>query len=93
MEISKYFFLNLFKFVYEDFEILSPATLLRKSLWYRCFPFCKISKSTFFYRTPPVAVSIHERNVQILATEMYKVSNNFSNLHMNKIFEASWPFL
>ena len=24
------------------------------------------------------SVSIHERNVQILATEMYKVSNNFS---------------
>ena len=24
------------------------------------------------------SVSIHERNVQILTTEMYKVSNNFS---------------
>ena len=33
------------------------------------------------------SVSIHERNVQVLATEMYKISNNFSPPHMNKIFE------
>ena len=33
-------------------------------------------------------VSIPERNVQILATEMYKVSNNFSPSNMNKIFEV-----
>ena len=33
------------------------------------------------------SVSIHERNVQVLATEMYKVSNNFSPPHINKIFE------
>ena len=33
------------------------------------------------------SVSIHERNVQVLATEMYKVSNNFSPPHMNEIFE------
>ena len=33
------------------------------------------------------SVSIHEINVQILATEMYKVSNNFTPPHMNKIFE------
>ena len=29
------------------------------------------------------SVSIHERNVQILVTEMYKVSNNFLPPHMN----------
>ena len=31
-----------------------PATLLKKRLWYRCFPvsFTK-SKNTFFYRIPP----------------------------------------
>ena len=34
------------------------------------------------------SVSIHERNVQILATEMYKVSNNFSPPHMNGIIEV-----
>ena len=33
-------------------------------------------------------VSIPERSVQILATEMYKVSNNFSPSNMNKIFEV-----
>ena len=32
------------------------------------------------------SVSIHERNVQILATEMYEISNNFSPPHMNEIF-------
>ena len=34
------------------------------------------------------SVSIHERNVQILATEMYNVSNNFSPPHMNEMFEV-----
>ena len=35
-----------------------PATLLKKSLWHRCFPvnFTKLLR-TFFYRTPPVAAS------------------------------------
>ena len=33
--------------------------LLKKRLWHRCFPceFHEISKSTFSYRTPPVAAS------------------------------------
>ena len=35
-----------------------------------------------------IAVSIHEKYVLILATEMYKVSNNFSPPHMNEIFEV-----
>ena len=30
------------------------------------------------------SVSINERNVQVLATEMYKVSNNFSPPHVNE---------
>ena len=34
------------------------------------------------------SVSIHERNVKILATEVYKVSNNFSPPDMNEIFEV-----
>ena len=34
------------------------------------------------------SVSIHGGNVQILATEMYKVSNNFLSPHMNEIFEV-----
>ena len=35
-----------------------PATLLKKSLWHRCFPvnFTKFLR-TFFYRTSPVAAS------------------------------------
>ena len=38
---------------------LRPTTLLKKSLWHRCFSceFCEISKNTFFYRTPRVAAS------------------------------------
>ena len=34
------------------------------------------------------SVSIHERNVQILATAMNKVSNNFSPPHMNESFKV-----
>ena len=38
---------------------LRPATLLKKRLWHRSFfcKFSKISKSTCFYRTPPVVAS------------------------------------
>ena len=35
------------------------------------------------------SVSIHERNVKILATEMYNISNNFSHTHMSEIFEVN----
>ena len=34
------------------------------------------------------SVSIHEGNVQILATEMNKVSNNFSPPHINESFKV-----
>ena len=30
-------------------------------------------------------ISIHESNIQILATEMYRVINNFSPVHMKKV--------
>ena len=33
------------------------------------------------------SVSIHERNVKMLVTEIYKSSNNFSLSHMNEVFE------
>ena len=33
------------------------------------------------------SVSVHERNVQVLATEIYKVINDFPPTHINKIFE------
>ena len=38
---------------------LSPATLLKKKLWHRCFPvnFAKFLRTPFFYRTPPVIAS------------------------------------
>ena len=32
------------------------------------------------------SVSIHERNLQVLATEMYKISNGLSTLLMKDIF-------
>ena len=35
------------------------------------------------------SVSIHQRNVKVLTTEMCKVSNNFSPIHMNEIFKIS----
>ena len=35
----------------------SSATLLEKRFWFSC-EFCKISKNTFFYRTPPVTASV-----------------------------------
>ena len=34
------------------------------------------------------SLSIHERNVHILAAEMHKVSENVSSPHMNEIFEV-----
>ena len=37
---------------------LRPATLLKKSIWHRCWAFCEISKNTCFYGAPLVAVSI-----------------------------------
>ena len=33
------------------------------------------------------SVSVHERSAQMLATEIYKVKNNNSPIHMNKTFE------
>ena len=41
-------------------KLPQPATLLKKSLWHRCFPvnFYELSKNTFFYRTHPVAASV-----------------------------------
>ena len=34
------------------------------------------------------AISIHEKDLQILAVEMYKISNNFLPYNINKIFEV-----
>ena len=36
-----------------------------------------------------VSVSIHMRNMQILATEMYKLINNLSPPIMNRVFKFS----
>ena len=43
-----------------------PATLLKKRLWHRCFPanFGKILRTFFFfYRTPPMAASVHSNSL------------------------------
>ena len=63
---------------------LRSATLLKKRLWHRFFPvnfaeFCKISKNTFSYRTPPVAAS---ENAFPLPSSVYlrdKMDENISN--------------
>ena len=34
------------------------------------------------------AISINEKDLQILAVEMYKISNNFLPYNINKIFEV-----
>ena len=38
---------------------LRSATVLKKSLWYRCFTVnsAKFLRTPFFYRTPPVSAS------------------------------------
>ena len=79
-----------------------PATLLKKSLWHRCFPinFAKFLRTPFLQNTSGrlllsfresfkrvSSVSVHERSAQMLATEIYKVKNNNSPIHMNKTFE------
>ena len=57
---------------------LRPATLLKKRFWHRCFPVNsaknKISKNTFFYRTPLVAASVTWRkDPQIKRQHLQKV--------------------
>ena len=44
---------------FNKFSGFRPATLLKKSLWHRCYlvNFVKFSKNIFFYRTPLVAAS------------------------------------
>ena len=39
---------------------LTPATLLKKILWDRCFPvnFAKFFRTHLFFRTPPVAATM-----------------------------------
>ena len=46
---------------------LRPATFFKKSLWRRCLSvnFAKISKTIFFFGTPPVATSVCYR-IQLL---------------------------
>ena len=42
-----------------NLAMLKPATLLKESLWLRCFPvnFTNILRAPFFHRIPPVAAS------------------------------------
>ena len=46
----------------------TPATLLKAKLWHRCFPvnFAKFLRTSFFYRTPPVAASDYQPFVDLL---------------------------
>ena len=59
------------------------CNLLKKRLWHRffCCEFCKISKNTFSYRTPPVVASV-KKKIKNQNDDML-----MSNLHT--IFSAS----
>ena len=56
----------------------------------RCLRIIYKDKQSSFKELLPndSSVSVYERNIQYMATEMYKVSNNFSPPHMNEIFEV-----
>ena len=71
---------------------LRPATLLKKRLWYKCFPvnFAKISKNTIFYRTPTVAAFEHEKKelkeLSKLVFHIYKYINlSFTQISSSNI--------
>ena len=47
---------------FQEIISLRPALLLKRVSGTSVFcEFCEISKNTFFYRTPPVAASVHFR--------------------------------
>ena len=55
---------------------LRAATSLKNRLWHRCFPvnFCKISKNTFCYRTPPACNFIKKKTLaQVFSCEFCKI--------------------
>ena len=60
------------------------VTLLKRRLWQQVFScgFSKISKNTFFYRTPPVAASIQ---LLVALAYIYQISGNIvtiNNFHV-----------
>ena len=57
----------------------------------RCFRFIHNDKWSSFNALlkNDVSVSIHERNIKILATEMFKVSKNLALSQMHKIFKLN----
>ena len=67
-----------------------PATLLKKSLWHRCFTmnFAKFLKTSFFHRTPPLTafelrkvllVESYRPNRQMCSNEEKNISEEYLN--------------
>ena len=54
---------------------LRPATLLKKRLWYRCFPvnFAKFSRTPFLRNTPVVASIDHKEYILIIKAETLQI--------------------
>ena len=62
-------------FFFDKVSGLRPTSLLKKGLWYRCFPkFCKSSKNNFSYRTRPVAASEIIKFYQIVEVDLKWIS-------------------
>ena len=81
---------------------LRSATLLKKRLWYRCFPvnFVKFLKNTFLQRTPLVAASVisDELLIKIESTFRLTMKNrltmNWSDfIKLTYFFESFQVFL
>ena len=72
------------KIFFNEVACLRPATLLKKSMAqvFSC-EFCKISKNTFFYKTPLVAASAHTD---------HKVTNVFQNIDFQSMFNNFSPY-
>ena len=70
------------------------TTLLKKSLWHRCFPlnFAKFLRIPFFYRSAVVAASGHtKKNHKIQGKNRHGVKNSSSNCFLI-ILRVFWIF-
>ena len=69
------------RLVFNKVAGLRPATLLKKSLWNKCFAsnFAKFLRTPFFYRTSPVAASANMIN-----------SPKFNEMWKAELYSAYW---
>ena len=87
---------------FTKFTGLRSATLLKKRLWYRCFPvnFVKFLKNTFLQRTPLVAASVisDELLIKIESTFRLTMKNRLTMnwldlIKLTYVFERFQVFL